>query len=138
MTCGLGRLKKRPEFLTVARAGRRWVTSGFVLQAALREKTAMRADETCPEVRVGFTASRKVGSAVLRNRAKRRLRSAATDVLPQAGMAGTDYVLIARSGVLTQPYDALVRDLEQAVKAVEKVHQKRRDVGRVGPRKRRS
>ncbi len=71
-----------------------------------------------PSVRVGFTASRKVGNAVARNRAKRRLRAAAAEVLPRQGVPGTDYVLIARSGTGARPYAQLVADLEGALRQV--------------------
>jgi ribonuclease P protein component len=63
-------------------------------------------------VRVGFTASRKVGGAVLRNRAKRRLRAAA---LPLLAREGHDYVLVARTATLSRPFAELTRDLEKAL-----------------------
>lgn len=66
-------------------------------------------------VRVGFTVTRKVGSAVTRNRARRRLREAARAVLPEAAVPGCDYVLIARSGTLTRPYPQLLGDLKSAM-----------------------
>jgi ribonuclease P protein component len=69
-------------------------------------------------VRVGFTASRKVGNAVARNRAKRRLRNAAASILPDKGKPGTDYVLIARASTVDRPYGALIADLETALRRV--------------------
>jgi ribonuclease P protein component len=68
-------------------------------------------------VRFGVTASRKVGGAVLRNRAKRRLRAAAAAILPLSGRAGHDYVLIARVATLSRPFAALMGDLSSAVAA---------------------
>ena len=68
-------------------------------------------------VRVGFTASRKVGGAVERNRAKRRLRAAAEAVLPLYGLPGNDYVLVARRETLTRPFDGLLGDLKSALAA---------------------
>jgi ribonuclease P protein component len=122
----VGRLKTRPQFLKVAAARRKWATPGLVLQAARRaqnrdrtpEGTAQPAekpDTEEPEVRVGFTVTRKVGNAVARNRVKRRLRAAAAEVFPRLGKAGTDYVVIGRTGTLTRPYHALCEDLEQAI-----------------------
>jgi ribonuclease P protein component len=70
--------------------------------------------------RVGFTASRKVGNAVTRNRAKRRLRALAREVLAGAARPGADYVLIARAGTVERPYAALVRDLETALRRVHR------------------
>ncbi len=68
-------------------------------------------------LRVGFTASKKIGGAVVRNRAKRRLRAAAAAVLPLSGVAGTDYVLVARRDTVTRPFDSLLSDLAQALRA---------------------
>ena len=118
----LGRLKKRSEFLRAARTGRKWATAGLVLQAVARPRAERqgvgdRASEDA--VRVGFTASRKVGNAVARNRAKRRLRAVSGALLPRAGKPGTDYVLIARQGTLMRPYLGLLSDLEAALSRVE-------------------
>jgi ribonuclease P protein component len=71
-------------------------------------------------VRVGFTASRKVGNAVMRNRAKRRLRAVASEVLGREGRPGIDYVLIARAGTGERPYRELVRDLETALRQIDR------------------
>ena len=65
--------------------------------------------------RVGFTVSKKVGNAVARNRARRRLRAAAAEVMPGRATPSTDYVLIGRAGTLDRPYAKLVSDLESAV-----------------------
>ena len=68
-------------------------------------------------VRVGVTASRKIGGAVERNRAKRRLRAIAAALLPLYGLPGNDYVLVARRDVLTKGYESLVKDLAHALRA---------------------
>ncbi len=87
---------------------------GLILQALARPA----AEATPSEPRVGFTASRKVGIAVARNRARRRLRAAAERVLPLHAAPGHDYVLIARNGTITRPFAALIGDLEAALKRV--------------------
>lgn len=87
----LGRLLRRAEFLTAASKGRKWVAPGFIVQFLPRE-----GDPSPFPVRYGLTASRKVGGAVVRNRARRRLRALAEAVLPQAGLPPCDIVLIAR------------------------------------------
>jgi ribonuclease P protein component len=105
------RLKRRREFLAVAASGRRWVTPAFVLQVGPRAALAAGDD---PEIGLGFTASRRVGNAVARNRARRRLGAAARKVLPGAGEPGYNYVLVARPVVLTCPFDRLLSDLTTA------------------------
>jgi len=116
MASGLVRLKTRADFLRVAASRRRAARPGVVLQAAA-QPAGVADSET---VRVGFTASRKVGNAVVRNRAKRRLRAAADAVLAQAGRAGSDYVLIARAETNERPFAALVDDLRGALRQVER------------------
>ena len=68
-----------------------------------------------PLVRIGFTASRKVGGAVVRNRAKRRLREAARALVPVHGRPGCDFVLIARGGTVARPWPALLDDVKSAL-----------------------
>lgn len=110
-------LRKRSDFLKAARA-RRQNTPGFTLQA--RE----RGDgEPTDAVRFGITCSKKVGNAVARNRAKRRLREIARLALPRHGRPGWDYVLIGRPVVTAErPFGALRADLETAL---ERVHAER-------------
>lgn len=110
-------LTKRAEFLACARA-RKAVTPGFVLQARRRDEHVAPG---C--IRIGFTASKKVGNAVARNRAKRRLRALARTILPETALPGWDYVLVARAGETAgRPFQALANDL---VRALAKVHQTR-------------
>jgi ribonuclease P protein component len=73
-----------------------------------------RADEQAL-VRVGFTATRKVGGAVVRNRAKRRLREAARRLVPLLARPGHDYVFIARGGAPTRPWERLLDDVKSAL-----------------------
>ena len=112
----LERLKRRADFLLVAGDRHRYVTPGFVLQMRQREKDS----GISAAIRVGFTATRKLGSAVVRNRARRRLREAARVALPLAAMPGCDYVLIARSGTLSRDFPALIGDLQAALTALHR------------------
>jgi len=111
MTMALSRLKRRPEFLRVAGSGLKAAAPGLVLQARPRGQEH--------GIRVGYTATRRVGGAVQRNRAKRRLRAAAAEILPVAAAPGCDYVLIARRATLDRPYGLLVRDLAGALKRLD-------------------
>ncbi len=103
-------LKRRADFLRVAAARRRFVTPGFILQAAPQPQ------EIAAAPRVGYTASRKVGGAVLRNRAKRRLREVARLLLPDLAQPGLDYVLIARQETAQRDFALLQDDLRLALK----------------------
>lgn len=106
-------LKKRSDFIAASRA-RRQGTKAMMVQARKR-----RDDETAPNVtiRVGFTCTKKVGNAVARNRAKRRLREVARLVLPSKGHAGWDYVLIGRhQATAARPFEDLQGDLIYALK----------------------
>lgn len=103
-------IKQRADFLRAARALKA-VRPGLVLQ--VRER-AEDGDEP-GAARVGYTASKKVGNSVARNRARRRLRAAVHDVLSARAKPGHDYVLIARLDTATRPYDALCADLAEAL-----------------------
>ena len=113
---GLVRLKNRADFLRVAATRRRAVRPGLILQAAVGPSER----EGAVILRVGFTASRRVGNAVVRNRAKRRLRAAAADVLARHGKPGTDYVLIARATTGERGYAELLGDLAGALRQVDR------------------
>ena len=108
----LERLKRRADFLRVADGRRKWVTPGLILQTLARAP----ADNASEAIRVGFTATRKIGNAVVRNRARRRLRAAVADVMTRHAAAGFDYVLIARAETPKRPYAALIEDLETALR----------------------
>jgi ribonuclease P protein component len=111
MPAALARLKKRSEFLAVAATNRRWSTPGLVLQALPRDSGDMT-----PAVRLGFTATKKIGNAVKRNRARRRLRAAAAEVLGSAAARSADLVLVARAGTIDRPYTDLKNDLSSALR----------------------
>lgn len=120
------RLKNRGEFLRVARTGRKWVTPGLILQIGPHMDEMTRsghdfADHPAPPggagaFRVGYTVSRKVGGAVVRNRVRRRLRAAVETVMPGHAAARHDYVVIGRAATVRRPFDALSADLETALK----------------------
>ena len=109
----VSRLRVRGDFLRLAR-GRKWSAAGLVLQMQPCPPE-IHKDDT---IRVGFTVTKKVGDAVRRNRAKRRLREVARAVLPLYGVGGTDYVLIGRDGTLTRPFTDLIEDLKTALRKV--------------------
>jgi ribonuclease P protein component len=100
------RLRKRPDFLACAKAPS--CARGAVLIQA-------RARDAEPVVRAGFTATRRIGGAVERNRAKRRLREAARLLLPSLASPGFDYVFVARGGVTSRPWLRLLDDVKSAL-----------------------
>jgi len=131
----LVRLKRRRDFLRVAAKRRKWVTPGLILQAA---PTPQAAADTPPKTtagadsgtepassgatqvaRVGFTVSKKVGNAVARNRARRRLKAAAAEVMPGLARPGTDYVIIGRGATVKRSYSDLLHDLKTALVRVQ-------------------
>ena len=111
----IDRLKKRSDFLAAARHLRR--VAGAVTLEMAPTPAPVRAAGT---LRLGFTASKKIGNAVARNRAKRRLRAAAYALLPLSGRAGHDYVLIARAGILVRDFGALKDDIAGAARAAHR------------------
>jgi len=113
------RLKQRRDFLRVAAARRKAVTAGFILQAAPNPSARHLSPGDVPPVpRLGFTCSRKVGNAVVRNRARRRLRAAADQVFPAGACPGWDYVLIGRQETNAQGFARLLDDLRKALRRV--------------------
>jgi ribonuclease P protein component len=106
----------RADFLRAARGVRR-VEGSITLEACPTPPTNSRTD--C--LRIGFTASKKIGDAVTRNRAKRRLRAAASQLLPLLGRKGHDYVLVARGTTVARPFPALLSDITMALKAAHRM-----------------
>lgn len=114
----LERLRNRRDFVRVARHRRHQAMPGVIVQAAewapaVRERGPVG---DMPRLRVGFTVSRKVGGAVVRNRARRRLRAAAERMLARHAACGHDYVLIGRRATPRRPFGELLADLETALK----------------------
>ena len=103
----LERLTKRPDFLSAAKAPS-CARGAVVVQCRDREDGDTR-------IRAGFTATKRVGGSVVRNRARRRLREAARLLLPQTGRPGSDYVFIARGGTTTRPWARLLDDVKSAL-----------------------
>ena len=107
------RLVRRSEYLRVARARKYVVTKGLILQFETKD---LKTDGSAS--RVGYTVSKKVGNAVTRNRARRRLKSVVNDVLSSSIEQPLDLVLIGRADTLKRTYDELLEDFRFALKSV--------------------
>ena len=104
------RLTKRAQFLLAAQ-GSGAARGAVLLQARPREDGDAAVGE-------GFTATKKIGGSVVRNRAKRRLREAARALLPLHGRPGVDYVFVARAGAPDRPWPRLLDDVKSALLSV--------------------
>ena len=105
-------LKKRKDFVRVASKGLKVVTSGLILQAALSLSVQ---DDCC---HIGYTATKKLGKAHIRNRTKRRLRAAVREVFPQTALSGIDYVLIGRYNTATCDFQKLKDNMQKALEQI--------------------
>jgi ribonuclease P protein component len=123
-------LARRADFLRVAGRGTKWATAGLILQAC---PSAVGQDgpghfgatvSATPSIRVGYTASKKVGGAVVRNRARRRLKALAREVIASDAAPGYDYVLIARAETATRDYADLRNDMRFALKRLRLLERK--------------
>lgn len=126
-------LTRRADFLRAASA-RRQGTAGFLLQARVRGPM----DSAAPHaIRVGYTCSKKLGNAVARNRAKRRLRALAREVIPAEGQGGWDYVLVGRpETTATRDFAEMLSDLKLALRRVHAAPDPRRPDPGAQPRRR--
>jgi ribonuclease P protein component len=105
-------LKKRADFLA-ANGGRRVSTPGFVLLVRDRK-------DSDPAIRVGFTVTKKIGGAVIRNRMKRRFRALSREVVPVKGFPGSDHVMIGRAKGIERDFGLLRNELSDALDGLRK------------------
>ncbi|WP_246832196.1 ribonuclease P protein component [Thalassospira sp. MCCC 1A03138] len=114
------RLKKRAEFLRVAGTRRKWVTQGLILQGAprpgIKPDTEYAGEDRL--ARVGFTVTKKVGKAVVRNRVRRRLRAVADQLMTDMALPGWDYVVIGRQQTIDRDFEKLVDDMRFALRRI--------------------
>ena len=113
-----GALRQRRDFLFVQRKGVRQVMTHFILQAAV--KPASTASQPAFSYRTGVTASKKVGNAVARNRAKRRMRALFSNLECDHAPFGTDFVLVARHSLVQAAWTELLADFSIAAKRIHK------------------
>ncbi len=106
------RLQKRPEFLAVAAANKKFVTTGFILQCG-----APFDEKRVPKI--GYTASRRVGGAVERNRVKRKMRELVRLVIAPKIASDKDYVMVGRKAAIKRPFALLVKDAEKILAKIE-------------------
>jgi ribonuclease P protein component len=105
-------IRKRADFVA-ANGGLRATTTGFVLLVRDRE-------DSDPAMRVGFTVTKKIGGAVVRNRMKRRFRALAREIVPAKGVPGADHVMIGRSNGVERDFGLLRAELASALDSLRK------------------
>ena len=104
-------IRNRRDFLLASASGKKFITNSIILQMIKREENHPVSPES---IRVGFTVTKKMGGAVVRNRIKRRLQEAAGLIMAKYGQTGHDYVIISRHKALTCNFSDLQRDMEFA------------------------
>jgi ribonuclease P protein component len=108
----LGTIKKRADFVA-ANSGKRMTTPGFILLVRDRK-------DADPSIRVGFTVTKKIGGAVVRNRMKRRFRALAREIVPARGFPGSDHVMIGRARGVERDFGLLRNELVSALDGLRK------------------
>jgi len=106
-------LRKRADFLRAAESGFKFVKFSVIVQS--RKRTTIDS-APASEIRIGFTATRNVGNAVIRNRTKRRMRAAVAKLIPEFGLPGCDYVIIGRVQTRKERFTVLLRDMRHCLK----------------------
>jgi len=129
-TMGIATLKRRAEFLRV-RGGKRYASANFVLEGRARHP-AQQGLASGDSARFGFTVTKKIGGAVVRNRIRRRLKEALRSIAPRAALPGHDYVLIARVAAAACDFEDLKSDLARALQKVNVTPDKTSDGGSSG------
>lgn len=114
------RLKKRHQFLKATHNGKKFVSSTMILQAV--------AQDEFEGSRLGFTVTKKLGNAVIRNRIRRRLRAVARIIFLEQSISNYDYVIIARKGAYDAPFETLKRDLSYLFRLFKKSLKKKDEV----------
>lgn len=106
-------LKKRADFLRAAGSGFKFVKPSIIVQSRPRNESAV---PEAASIRMGFTATKKLGNAIIRNRTKRRMRAAAAALMPEFGMEGCDYVFIGRDETFKGSFANILRDMRHSLK----------------------
>lgn len=101
-------ITKRKDFINATEHGKKAIAKGLILQTLCSE-------EQSQHIRIGYTASKKLGNAVARNRAKRRLRALVAEIMPDRAKLSHDYVLIGRKATLDRDFADLAKDLKFAL-----------------------
>ena len=109
------RLQQRKEFVRVAASGRKCVTRSLVMQAGKRPTTSEEK-----AAGLGFTCTKRLGGAVIRNRVRRRLKAAAQQLAPQLARPGQDYVIIGRQQAIDCPFRMIEEDMAYAFRRIHR------------------
>ena len=110
-------LKKRSDFLRVAASNKSYVTKGIIFQSRTHSDLEKAVSKTS-RLRLGFTVSKKVGKAVIRNKVKRRLRALAKAVLQEHDISNLDLVIIGRKHTIRRPFAKLQEDMKTTIEKI--------------------
>ena len=109
-------LKHRKDFVLSNKFAKKIFSKNFIIQKYTNSNSIDL------NLKFGFTATKKIGNAVVRNKAKRRLRHVARELLPEYGLKGVDYVFIARNSTASTPYESLMNNTRDALASISQIN----------------
>ncbi len=121
-------IKNSADFKKISKDGNKFIAKSLILlcdnspqKYSYNCELSLNAKEFC---RIGFTASKKIGNAVARNKAKRKLREAARNIMLKFGKSNKDYIIIARKEILTADFSKILSDLKFCITRIESPRKK--------------
>jgi len=117
-------IKKRSDFVEISKSGNSIAAKGVVVVAMKRKEASSLLSDNKDIIRVGYTVTKKVGNAVIRNKIKRRFRAIANSLMQELAMNGYDYIFIARYHSANRTFSSLEKDITYALHSLRKNYDK--------------